>query len=77
MFGKSKDFAQVVVDPDIIRRVDTIPLNDLQVHFETLIIGLGVTYDEWVRGAAPPDEIEITIQAMAALWAALQKRAPK
>jgi hypothetical protein len=65
------------IDPEVLRRVDTLPVDQLQSSFETIIMGLGVTYDEWVRGSAPPEEVEITLQALSALWNAMQKRAPK
>ena len=63
------------IDPEVLRRVDTIPPAQLQSTFETIVMGLGVTYDEWVRGSAPPEEVDITLQALSALWQALQKRA--
>lgn len=62
------------IDPEVLRRVDSIPAGQLQSSFETIIMGLGVTYDEWVRGSAPPEEVEITLQALSALWQAMQKR---
>lgn len=70
-----KLLSKLEIDPEVLRRVDTVPREQLQSTFETIIMGLGVTYDEWVRGSAPPEEVEITLQALAALWQALQKRA--
>lgn len=76
MFGKKKlDFLPPLeIDPEILRRVTAIPTQELQVHFETIIMGFGVTYDEWVRGSAPAEEVEVTLQAMSALFTELKGR---
>jgi hypothetical protein len=68
---------KVDIDPEVLRRVNSVPVEQLQSSFETIVMGLGVTYDEWVRGSAPPEEVEITLQALSALWQALQKRVAK
>lgn len=72
-----KLLTKIDIDPEVLRRVDTIPSGQLQSIFETIIMGLGVTYDEWVRGSAPPEEVEVTLQALSALWDAMQSRLGK
>ena len=62
------------VEPNVLKRVETIPSQDLAVWFESSTSALGVVYDQWVHHDGPEEEVTVALQALNAMWQEMRER---
>jgi hypothetical protein len=63
-----------VVDPKIAKRVGKVQTEQLLTWLDTTIIGLGISVDNWRYHNAAPGDVELSIEAIYAIWQELRSR---
>lgn len=64
----------LVNDPQIHKRVQTLPTDQLIFWFENAVSGIGELVDAVVHHNAPDDEVTKSLEAMLVMWREIQSR---
>jgi hypothetical protein len=75
MFSRKPQRPPVLVDdPQIHKRVQSLPTDQLTLWFENAMAGLGELVDSVLRHGAPEDEVTKSLEALLIMWREIQSR---
>jgi hypothetical protein len=58
----------------VARRASRMSTHDLHLWCDSLIMNLGRTYDSWNKDAAEPEDVDMLLDSINALWKELKSR---
>lgn len=69
-------FKKVVEKEEVVipKRIKNLDRSSLLQWFDTSIMNLGASYDQWRYHGAEPSDVDTSLTALTAIWAELQQR---